>query len=241
MLEYLKKIGFVLDDNRNDVIIKRNFRFPTLSCRLADSVIAADSNNAIVFVLSYFVSDDFAKQQVEFSFDEWNEKGLDADAFLKVKRDVPQLFDFFSIQNSLLNRIFVSRLHGRKAYKKRNFPLAIKWARVKKEFGVIDNTNTIVDSVVGVGGDDVDSNVEINNKIIYLNNVMQNCVKKAAESYSYMPFELYFDSYKKLKRLNGMNKIADTEVSGNSVPHRTSRNLVFKEFVGKVNALQKGC
>lgn len=233
MLEYLKRVGFALVDD--DVIIKHNFRFPTLSCRLADSVIVDDDNNALVFVLSYFVSDDFAKQQVEFSFDEWNDKGLDADAFLKVKRDVPQLFDFFSIQNSLLNRIFVSRLHGRKAYKKRNFPLAIKWARVKKEFGVI--SDAIVNSVVAIG----DSNVEINNKIIYLNNVMKNCVKKAAESYSYMPFELYFDSYKKLKRLNGMNKIADTEVSGNSVHHRTSRNLVFKEFVGKVNALQKGC
>ena len=230
MLEYLKRVGFVLDD---DVIIKRNFRFPTLSCRLADSVIVDDDNNAIVFVLSYFVSDDFAKQQVEFSFDEWNDKGLDADAFDKVRRDVPQLFDFFSIQNSLLNRIFVSRLHGRKAYKKRNFPLAIKWARVRKEFGVIDNTNAI-DNSVGVG---VDSKVEINNKIIYLNNVMQNCVKKAAESYSYMPFELYFDSYKKLKRLRN---IVDASASGN-VSTRTSRNLVFKEFVGKVNALQKGC
>lgn len=238
MLEYLKRVGFALNDNRNDVIIKRNFRFPTLSCRLADSVIVDDDNNALVFVLSYFVSDDFAKQQVEFSFDEWNDKGLDADAFLKVKRDVPQLFDFFSIQNSLLNRIFVSRLHGRKAYKKRNFPLAIKWARVKKEFGVIDNTNAIGGGVSGVV---VDS--EINNKIVYFTSVMQNCVKKAAESYSYMPFELYFDSYKKLKRLNGIienNFIHDAETSKN-VSRRTSRNLVFKEFVGKVNALQKGC
>lgn len=239
MLEYLKRVGFALNDNRNDVIIKRNFRFPTLSCRLADSVIVDDDNNALVFVLSYFVSDDFAKQQVEFSFDEWNDKGIDAEAFDKVRRDVPQLFDFFSIQNSLLNRIFVSRLHGRKAYKKRNFPLAIKWARIKKEFGVIAGTGTVSNSVigdsVGVGGE-----VEINNKIIYLNNVMQNCVKKAAETYSYMPFELYFDSYKKVKRLNGMNKIADTETSKN-VSRRTSRNLVFKEFVGKVKALQKGC
>lgn len=228
MLEYLKRVGFALNDNRNDVIIKRNFRFPTLSCRLAD--------NALVFVLSYFVSDDFAKQQVEFSFDEWNDKGLDADAFDKARRDVPQLFDFFSIQNSLLNRIFVSRLHGRKAYKKRNFPLAIKWARVRKEFGVI--SDAIDNSVSGVV---VDS--EINNKIVYFTSVMQNCVKKAAESYSYMPFELYFDSYKKLKRLNGIienNSIHDAETSKN-VSRRTSRNLVFKEFVGKVNALQKGC
>lgn len=231
MLEYLKRVGFALNDNRNDVIIKRNFRFPTLSCRLADSVIT-NGDNALVFVLSYFVSDDFAKQQVEFSFDEWNDKGLDADAFDKVKRDVPQLFDFFSIQNSLLNRIFVSRLHGRKAYKKRNFPLAIKRARVRKEFGVIDNTNTIDNSVSGVV---VDS--EINNKIVYFTSVMQNCVKKAAETYSYMPFELYFDSYKKLKRLRN---IVDAETSKN-VSRRTSRNLVFKEFVGKVNALQKGC
>ena len=237
MLEYLKRVGFALNDNRNDVIIKRNFRFPTLSCRLADSVIVDDDNNAIVFVLSYFVSDDFAKQQVEFSFDEWNEKGLDAEVFDKVKRDVPQLFDFFSIQNSLLNRIFVSRLHGRKAYKKRNFPLAIRWARVRKEFGVIDNTNAI-DNSFGVG---VGENREINNKIVYFTSVMQNCVKKAAESYSYMPFELYFDSYKKVKRLNGIignNFIHDAETLKN-VSRRTSRNLVFKEFVGKVKALQK--
>lgn len=227
MLEYLKKVGFALDDD--DIIIKRNFRFPTLSCRLADSVITS-GDNALVFVLSYFVSDDFAKQQVEFSFDEWNDKGFDAEAFAKVKRDVPQLFDFFSIQNSLLNRIFVSRLNGRKAYKKRNFPLAIKWARVKKEFGVI--SDAVSNSVVAIGDD-----VEINNKIVYFTSVMQNCVKKAADTYSYMPFELYFDSYKKVKRLRN---IVDASASSN-VSTRTSRNLVFKEFVSKVKALQKGC
>lgn len=204
MLEYLKKVGFRLNES-NDVSLQRNYRFPTVSAKLDED------DEQIIFVLSYFVSDDYAKQQIEFDFYDFL-----ADKKSICPREFPDFFDYFSISQTLLSKVYKSRLKGRKAWKKRNWELSVRWANVRKAFGIVKK--------VGSGG----SGVSVGS-LEALNKILNDCIDKAAKDYSYLPFNLYFETLKKKKALLRDN-----------VGSRLTRDKAFKEFVSLVTSKQKG-
>ena len=194
---YLSKIGFSLDNNV--ISCNPNSKFPGIYAKL-------DDNDNIIFVLSFYVNDDFNKCSITFSFEEWNELGYSLfDGKLPVN-----FFDFFSIHYSLLNRIYSSRLNGRKAWKKRLFHLPIKWSKVYNAFGL-----SYTKASSSSNEKEVDSSV-----LVELQSVMDNAIKKAASDFSYAPFDIFFDAFKKHKRLLS---------SGG----RTSRKKVFELFKQK--------
>jgi hypothetical protein len=65
---------------------------------------------------------------------------------------------------------------------------------------------------------------------------MNLCVHKACRDFSYAPFDVYFDCYKKKLKLEKMMSGDDVSL----VHHRTNRDKVFKEFAKQVVELQKG-
>ena len=194
-LNYLKKVGLYFDKESGTIKLRdySSYKYPTLSCRLKDgwdtSVSENESGNGnFVFVLSYFVSDDFNKQQIEFSFEDWQQSGKDGEAF-KVLRS-SGFFQYFSITNSLIMSVFSSRLKGRKAWKKRSWQLPLKNAQVLEAFGV-DPKLLKKDKKFSV------DEMKIVQNITELDEIMRKCIIRSARDFSYMPFDLYFDSYKK--------------------------------------------
>lgn len=223
-LKYLKKVGLYYDESVDFIRIRKNsFRYPTLSCK------QDDEGEGFILVLSYFVSDDFNKQQIEFTIDEWQQFGMDMKKFETLKKS--EFLRYFSITNTLVMNVYKSRLKGRKAWKKRNWQLPFRNAQVREAFGVEGGRKTNND----VGFSSID-NVALVEKIVECDEVMKNCVIKAARDFSYMPFDLYFEFYK--KKLSLSKKI-DSSISDKRKV-RTNRDKVFKEFAKQVVALQKG-
>lgn len=232
---YLKKVGFKLSEV--SVILKDNYRFPTLSCKLKEGDDGNQIGDNLIFVLSYFISDDFNKQSIEFSFEDWynwkrgkgeeSETCFSVSLFDSVSRNLGfNFFDYFSITESLLTDVFQSRLKGRKAWKKRNWKLPVRWANVYKAFGIEHKKSVNVKATV--------DNVKIINEIAELDEVMNLCVYKAAKDFSYAPFDVYFDSFKKKRKLQFILNDSQTTTG------KVNRDKVFKEFSGFVLALQKG-
>ena len=218
-LDYLEKVGLYYDEEKDFMRVRKNsFRYPTLSCRMSDE------GEGFVLVLSYFVSDDFNKQQIEFSLQDWQEFGKDCEVFKVLKTS--EFLRYFSITNTLVMNVYKSRLKGRKAWKKRNWALPFRNAQVREVFGI----ERMLKEVAGASSLNV---VKIVEEIVELDKIMNNCIHKSAKDFSYMPFDLYYDCYK--KKLSLQKKIEGTEKNG-----RTNRDKVFKEFAKQVVELQKG-
>lgn len=227
MFDYLKKVGFKLDSFK--IVVKPNYRFPTLSCKLNDE------EDGLVFSLNYFISDDFSKQSLDFTFEDWynwkrrsdigcSDSTSSVSTFDVIERNVGfRFFQYFSITETLLTNVYQSRLKGRKAWKKRNWYLSIRWANVYKAFG-IEHKKSIDKNVTT-------DLVKVVDEIVELDKLMNLCVHKACQDFSYMPFDLYYDCYK--KKLALQKKIEKTDGS------RTNRDKVFKEFAKQVVELQK--
>ena len=242
-VDYLKKVGFKL--TKTSVALKENYRFPTLSCKLEEGkeVVGSDAGNNFVFSLSYFISDDFSKQSLEFSFEDWynwkrkeeveerecrSGSSSSSGLFETIEKNVGfPFFQYFSITETLLTKVYQSRLKGRKSWKKRNWKLSVRWANVYKAFGCEKKKNVRVNTSPDL--------VKVIENIIELDKVMQNCIVKAAKDYSYAPFDVYFDCYKKKLKLE---KIVYNSSSENET--RVKRDTIFKDFSKKVLELQKG-
>lgn len=171
--EYLEFLGFKVQDG--DVVLEQggHNKIPTLSCKLGVD------KDEYVFVLSFYPDVDSYKFQKEFTFDEIS------DIINSIGDEVGDLFYFFSMTENFVSKVRSARVSGggRKPWKKRNWPLPIKWAKVKAIFGI----EKVVD----------DEQIE---DCLFNMNV---CVKKAAEFSSNQPFELYYEAYKRLLRLEG--------------------------------------
>lgn len=202
--DYLEFCGFKKVDN--DVVYQKgNYnRVPTLSCKL-NSVEGSVGDN-VVFVLSFYPDVNSYKFQKEFTFDQLN---VIINSIGDGKGD---LFYFFSLSDSFLSKVRNARFSGggRKPWKKRNWPLPFKWAKIKSEFGIDNVFIAPIDS---------------EERIQCLEN-MRICIKKAAQSYSYQPFELYYSSFNELLRLDGKKG-------------RGSRKIAWSQFKNAVEALQK--
>lgn len=230
-MEYLKKVGVRVNVEKVVNIDETNYRFPTISCKLNDE------EEGFVFSLNYFISDDFSKQSLEFTFEDWYNWKRRSDIgdecnFASVVRVVEKhlgfkFFNYFSITETLLTRVYQSRLKGRKAWKKRNFRLGLKKASTLKAFGIEG----------GSGRNDVSSvsvdNITLIEKIVELDEIMHKCVLRASQDFSYAPFDVYFDCYK--KKLSLERKLSGAD----DVSARTNRDKVFKEFAKQVVLLQK--
>jgi hypothetical protein len=232
-LKYLKKVGLYYDESADFMRVRKNsFRYPTLSCKLREEDEDEDGNqigNNLIFVLSYFISDDFAKQQIEFTIEDWQQFGMDCELFKNLRKN--DFFHFFSITNTLVMNVYKSRLKGRKAWKKRNWALPFRNSSVREAFGVGERANER-NNVSLVRSVDYVKSVE---QIVELDNVMNLCVHKAAQDFSYAPFDVYFDCYKKKIKLT--KKIEDDSLER---LERVARDKVFKEFAKQVLSLQKG-
>ena len=234
-LDYLKKVGLYFDENFGTIRVRKSsYRYPTLSCRLED-----DGNNEnniasnLVFVLSYFISDDYNKQQIEFTLSDWQQFGKDCEVFKVLKTS--QFFRYFSVTNDLVMNVYKSRLKGRKAWKKRNWKLPFRNAKVLEAFGITKELRSVTNA------NSFDA-VKIVEDIVELDEIMKQCIAKAAKDFSYMPFDLFFDCYKKklaLQKKIGRAKGTDETETGVFVPSRTNRDKVFKEFAKQVVLLQK--
>lgn len=239
-VDYLKKVGVKSDGT----ISSSNYRFPTISCKLRDEGEIEKSTGCrvsdnLIFSLSYFISDDFSKQSLEFTFQDWYnwkrgeeiENEVSVSSFDSIKRNLGfDFFQYFSITETLLTRIYQSRLKGRKAWKKRNFRLSLKKSAVLKAFGVETNGRNAVSSVQSP------DLVKVVENIVELDKLMNLCVHKAAQDFSYAPFDVYFDCYKKKLKLERIIGGTETIVS---VASRINRDKVFKEFAKQVVLLQK--
>ena len=214
-LDYLKKVGLYYDGTLKKVSVRKSsYRYPTLSCRL--------DGDELVFVLSYFISDDYNKQQIEFTLADWQEFGKEGEKLETLRKS--RFFDYFTITNSLVLEVYKSRLKGRKAWKKRVWSLPFRESKVLEAFGIEKMRKE-------VAGASSSLNIE---KISELDEIMKRCIAKAAKDFSYMPFDVYFDCYK--KKLALLRKVEGNEVS---LPLRTNRDKVFKEFAKQVVLLQK--
>lgn len=236
-VDYLKKVGVKSDGS----VSSSNYRFPSISCKLRDEGENENADSNLIFSLSYFISDDFSKQSLEFTFQDWYnwKKGNnEIETFSSVVRNIKRnlgfdFFQYFSITETLLTRIYQSRLKGRKAWKKRNFRLPLKKSAVLKAFGVerID------------GGHSFSSPpdlVKVVENIVELDEVMHKCVLRAAQDFSYAPFDVYFDCYKKKLKLERIMNEGNADFEKISIPStRTNRDKVFKEFAKQVVLLQK--
>lgn len=234
-VDYLKKVGVKSDGS----VSSSNYRFPSISCKLKEEIVGNDVADNLVFVLSYFISDDFSKQSLEFTFQDWYnwkrkeeiEQGEISSSFDCIKRNLGfDFFQYFSITETLLTRIYQSRLKGRKAWKKRNFKLPLKKSAVLKAFGVEMNGRNAVSSVQSP------DLVKVVENIVELDEVMHKCVLRAARDFSYAPFDVYFDCYKKKLKLEKMMSEKTSETCSFT---RTNRDKVFKEFAKQVVLLQK--
>ena len=230
-LKYLKKVGLYYDEELGIIRIRKSsssFRYPTLSCKLRDEGDFGKDEIAsnLVFTLSYFVSDDFNKQQIEFTIDEWQQFGMNGELFKGLKNS--RFFDFFSITNTLVMNVYKSRLKGRKAWKRRNFKLPFKVSSVRDAFGV------------GGGRNDISSTcsfdyVKTVERIVELDKLMNLCVHKACRDFSYAPFDVYFDCYKKKLKLERKMKEEIGDFEKISIPSaRINRDKVFKEFAERM-------
>lgn len=233
-VDYLKKVGVKSDGS----VSSSNYRFPTISCKLRDDGGKNEIASNLVFTLSYFISDDFSKQSLEFTFQDWynwkkgnNEIETFSSVVNCIKRNLGfDFFQYFSITETLLTRIYQSRLKGRKAWKKRNFRLPLKKSAVLKAFGVEKTSGTCSFAQ----SPDL---VKVVENIVELDEVMHKCVLRAARDFSYAPFDVYFDCYKKKLKLERIIGGTETIVS---VASRINRDKVFKEFAKQVVELQKG-
>lgn len=233
-VDYLKKVGVKSDGS----VSSSNYRFPTISCKLRNEGGKNEIASNLVFTLSYFISDDFSKQSLEFTFQDWYnwKKGNnEIETFSSVVRNIKRnlgfdFFQYFSITETLLTRIYQSRLKGRKAWKKRNFRLPLKKSAVLKAFGVETNGRNAVSSVQSP------DLVKVVENIVELDKLMNLCVHKACRDFSYAPFDVYFDCYKKKLKLERIIGETETIVS---VASRINRDKVFKEFAKQVVLLQK--
>ena len=175
--QYLEFLGFKVQNG--DVILEQggHNKIPTLSCKLDED------GGEYVFVLSFYPDVDSYKFQKQFTFDQVN------DIINSIGNEGPgeegyaDLFYFFSLTETFISKVRLARSNGRKAWKKRNWPLPIKWAKVKAFFGIYRT----------VDNDEID-------ECLFNMNV---CVKKAAEFNSNQPFELYYEAYKRFLRLEG--------------------------------------
>lgn len=199
--EYLEFVGFKKVSPSEVILEKGRYnKIPTLSCKLGaegDSV-----GDTVVFVLSYYPDVDSYKFQKEFTFHELN------DIINLIGDGEGDLFHFFSLSEGFLSKVRNARFSGlgRKPWKKRNWPLPVKWAKVKRLFDlehVVDG-ETVANCL---------ANMDI-------------CVRKAAESFSYQPFELYYSSFNELLRAEGKKG-------------RGSRKIAWSQFKCAVEALQK--
>lgn len=202
--EYLEFVGFKKVSPTEVVLEQGRYnRVPTLSCKLGSS--EDDSiDDAIVFVLSFYPDVDSYKFQKEFTFQELN------DIINLIGSEEYELFHYFSLSSGFLSKVRNARFSGlgRKPWKKRNWPLPIKWSKVKQLFDlehVVDNE--IVSRCL--------ANMDI-------------CVRKAAESFSYQPFELYYSSFNELLRAEGKKG-------------RGSRKIAWSQFKSAVEDLQRKC
>lgn len=200
--EYLEFVGFKKVSPSEVILEKGRYnKVPTLSCKLGGSGDAGEDNE-IIFTLSYYPDVDSYKFQKEFTFHELN------DIINLIGDGEGDLFHFFSLSEGFLSRVRNARFSGlgRKPWKKRNWPLPVKWSKVKQLFDlehVIDNE--VVARCL--------ANMDI-------------CVRKAAESFSYQPFELYYSSFNELLRAEGKKG-------------RGSRKIAWNQFKCAVEALQK--
>ena len=245
-VDYLKKVGVKSDGS----VSSSNYRFPSISCKLRDEDDGGKNEIAsnLVFTLSYFISDDFSKQSLEFTFQDWYnwkrgeeiENEVSVSSFDTIKRNLGfDFFQYFSITETLLTRIYQSRLKGRKAWKKRNFRLPLKKSAALKAFGVERVSSERID-----GGHSFSSPpdlVMVVENIVELDEVMHKCVLRAARDFSYAPFDVYFDCYKKKLKLEKMMSEKGTNERNDIslVRHRINRDKVFKEFAKQVVLLQK--
>ena len=226
-LKYLKKVGLYYDESVDFIRIRKNsFRYPTLSCKLGEDDGGKDEiASNLVFTLSYFISDDYSKQQIEFTIEDWQQFGKEGEVFKNLKAS--HFFEYFSITNTLVMNVYKSRLKGRKAWKKRNWALPFRNSSVRNAFGVGERNNvSLVRSV------DYVKSVE---QIIELDEVMKLCIVKASQDFSYASFDVYFDCYKKKIKLT--KKIENDSLER---LERVVRDKVFKEFAKQVLFLQKG-
>lgn len=194
--EYLEFVGFEKVSPYEVKLKDLGYnKIPTLSCKLGND------GETFVFVLSFYPDVDSYKFQKQFTFDQVN------DIINSIGDDEGELFHYFSLTDSLLSKVRSARFSGggRKPWKKRNWPLPIKWSKVKQLFQVehfIDDER-IADCIAN----------------------MNVCVRKAAESFSYQPFELYYSSYNELLRLQGKKG-------------RGSRKIAWSQFKCVVERLQ---
>lgn len=237
-VDYLKKVGVKSDGS----VSSSNYRFPSISCKLRDEDDGNQIGNNLIFVLSYFISDDFSKQSLEFTFQDWynwkrkEDEEVGTSSFDNISRNLGfDFFQYFSITETLLTRIYQSRLKGRKAWKKRNFRLPLKKSAVLKAFGVERVSSERID-----GGRPLDYVKTVEN-IVELDEVMHKCVLRASQDFSYAPFDVYFDCYKKKLKLERIMNEGNADFEKISIPStRTNRDKVFKEFAKQVLSLQKG-
>ena len=228
-LKYLKKVGLYYDESVDFIRIRKNsFRYPTLSCKLEEKEVDGGKDEIasnLVFTLSYFISDDYSKQQIEFTIEDWQQFGKEGEVFKNLKAS--HFFEYFSITNTLVMNVYKSWLKGRKAWKKRNWALPFRNSSVRNAFGVGERNNvSLVRSV------DYVKSVE---QIIELDEVMKLCIVKASQDFSYASFDVYFDCYKKKIKLT--KKIENDSLER---LERVVRDKVFKEFAKQVLFLQKG-
>ena len=246
-VDYLKKVGVKSDGS----VSSSNYRFPSISCKLRDEDDGENENadGNLIFSLSYFISDDFSKQSLEFTFQDWynwkrkedEEVGtsVSSSSFDNISRNLGfDFFQYFSITETLLTRIYQSRLKGRKAWKKRNFRLPLKKSAVLKAFGVERVSSERID-----GGHSFSSPpdlVKVVENIVELDKLMKLCIAKASQDFSYAPFDVYFDCYKKKLKLERIMNEGNADFEKISIPStRTNRDKVFKEFAKQVVLLQK--
>ena len=202
--EYLEFVGFKKISPTEVVLEQGRYnRVPTLSCKLGSSAGSGDAgeDNEIIFTLSFYPDVDSYKFQKEFTFQELN------DIINLIGSEEYELFHYFSLSSGFLSKVRNARFSGlgRKPWKKRNWPLPVKWAKVKQLFDlehVVDG-ETVANCL---------ANMDI-------------CVRKAAESFSYQPFELYYSSFNELLRAEGKKG-------------RGSRKIAWSQFKSAVEALQ---
>ena len=202
--EYLEFVGFK-KVSPSEVVLEqgRYNKVPTLSCKLGNSGgCGGGCGGDVVFVLSYYPDVDSYKFQKEFTFYELN------DIINLIGDEEYELFHYFSLNEGFLNRVRSARFSGggRKPWKKRNWPLPVKWSKVKCLFDL----EHVVDS-------ETVANCLMN---------MDICVRKAAESFSYQPFELYYSSFNELLRAEGKKG-------------RGSRKIAWSQFKCAVEDLQR--
>lgn len=240
-VDYLKKVGVKSDGS----VSSSNYRFPSISCKLRDEGENENADGNLIFSLSYFISDDFSKQSLEFTFQDWynwkkgnNENETFSSVVRNIKRNLGfDFFQYFSITETLLTRIYQSRLKGRKAWKKRNFRLPLKKSAVLKAFGVEKVNEKTSETCSFTRSPDL---VKVVENIVELDKLMNLCVHKACRDFSYAPFDVYFDCYKKKLKLERIMNEGNADFEKISIPStRTNRDKVFKEFAKQVVLLQK--